>query len=251
MTVIWSGHISFGLVSVPVQLLAAVQDARAPLHEVHSCGSRIRHRRVCEREQVEVPQHEIHRGWEAPDGRMVVLDAADLDALPLPSKRTIDVLGFVPDDDVDPVLYDRPYWVAAHGEAAQRPYALLVEALARHGVIGVCKVALRARERLAVLRPRRGVLVCHTLRWPEEVRDPGDLTSSAPVTDRELRLAEVLMEELAGVDLAELHDDYAAALDQLVTAKMAGRELEAAPEPEGVVDLMAALEASIRRAGRE
>jgi DNA end-binding protein Ku len=241
MRAIWSGHIAFGLVSVPVQLFSATQEARTPLHEVHSCGSRIRHRRVCEREDRKVPQHEIQRGWQAPDGRMVVLDAADLDALPLPTRKTIDVLGFVPDDDVDPILYDRPYWAAAHGPAAQRPYALLVEALARHGTIGVCKVALRSRERLAILRPKRGILVCHTLRWPEEIRDPGDLASTAPVTDRELRLAEVLMDSLAGVDLAEL----------LVTAKMAGRELAAGVEPEPAVDLMAALEASIREAGRE
>jgi DNA end-binding protein Ku len=97
----------------------------------------IRHRRVCDREQREVPPEEIRRGWEAPDGRTVVLDAGDLDALPLPSKRTAEVLGFVDDDDVDSILYDRPYWVGPNGDAAQRPYALLVEALARHGTIAV------------------------------------------------------------------------------------------------------------------
>jgi DNA end-binding protein Ku len=101
-----------------------------------------------------------------------------------------------------------------------------------------------------VLRPRRGILVCHTLRWPGEIRDPGDLASSAPVTDRELTLAEVLMDALAGVDLAELHDGYAAALQQLVAAKATGGELAEPPEPVPAVDLMAALEASIREAHR-
>jgi DNA end-binding protein Ku len=112
----------------------------------------------------------------------------------------------------------------------------------------VCKVALRTRERLAVLRPRHGMLVLHTLRWPEEIRDPGDLASSAPVTDRELQLAEVLMDALAGVDIGDLRDEYAAALEQLIVAKVSGRELAAAAEPEPAVDLMAALERSIRDA---
>ncbi|TJZ94750.1 non-homologous end joining protein Ku [Actinacidiphila oryziradicis] len=251
MRSIWSGFVSFGLVTIPVKLYAAAEDARTPLHEVHTCGSRIRHRRVCEREQREVPQEEIRRGWEAPDGRVVVLDAGDLEHLPLPSKRTAEVLGFVDDGDVDPLLYDRPYWAGPNGDTAQRPYALLVEALARHGTIAVCKVAIRTRERLAILRPRHGMLVLHTLRWPEEIRDPGDLSSSAPVTDRELALAELLMDQLAGVDIGDLRDEYAVALEQLIVAKGSGRELEAGLEPEPVVDLMAALERSIRDARRE
>ncbi|MFI0906065.1 Ku protein [Streptomyces sioyaensis] len=107
-------------------------------------GGRIRHRRVCELDGREVGPEETARGWEAPDGRTVVIQDADLEALPLPTKRVIDVLGFVDDAEVDPLLYARPYWVGAHGPGAQRPYALLVEALARSGRLAVCKVALRS-----------------------------------------------------------------------------------------------------------
>ncbi|MDX2703363.1 hypothetical protein PV350_10895 [Streptomyces sp. PA03-6a] len=127
-------------------------------HQVHaSDGARIRHRRVCEHEDVEVPQSGIACGWERSDGRTVVLLDEDLAALPLPIKRTVDVLGFVDERDVDPVLYSRPYWVGA-------------------------------------------------LLWPEEIREPDDLSLAAPVTERELELAELLMGQLAGVNIGELHE---------------------------------------------
>ncbi|MFD3452791.1 Ku protein [Streptomyces sp. NPDC058691] len=247
MRAIWSGYVSFGLVTLPVQLFSATDEHGAGFHQVHARdGSRIRHRRVCESEDVEVPQSEIARGWERPDGRTVVLLDEDLAALPLPTRKTVDVLGFVDERDVDPVLYAKPYWVGPAGEQGQRPYALLVEALARHGAVAVAKVTLRTRERLAVLRPRRGMLVLHTLLWPEEIREPDDLSSAAPVTEREVQLAEMLMEQLAGVDIEDLHDEYAAALEQLVAAKMNGTEVDEPAEPVPAVDLMAALEASIR-----
>ncbi|MFE4959444.1 Ku protein [Streptomyces sp. NPDC056653] len=249
MRALWSGHISFVLVTLPVQLFAATEEHGPGFHQVHaSDGARIRHRRVCELEDREVPRSEIAHGWEAPDGRMVVLLDEDLAVRPLPTRKTVDVLGFISERDVDPVLYSKPYWVGAAGEAGQRPYALLVEALARHGTVAVAKVTLRTRERLAVLRPRHGMLVLHTLLWPEEIREPGDLSSASPVTDRELELAELLMDQLVGVDIADLHDEYAAALEQLVVAKQSGGEPAELKEPVPVMDLMAALEASMRAA---
>lgn len=148
-----------------------------------------------------------------------------------------------PIQDVDPISYSRPYYVGPDGPGADRPYALLVEALARTGYAGIAKIAIRSRERPAVLSPRRGVLVLHTLLWQDEVREPGDIAPSAPVTDRELELAEVLIRELTGINGRELQDEYAHALEQLVEAK-AGRGELATP----VVDLMAALEESVRSA---
>ncbi|MGW7001369.1 non-homologous end joining protein Ku [Streptomyces sp. NPDC054933] len=190
MAAIWSGQITFGLVSLPVQLHPATREARPRLHEVHAaCGSRVRHRRVCEAEGRELRPEEIARGWQTPDGRMVVLRNEDLDDLPLPTRKSIEVLGFVSDTDVDPLMYARPYYASPNGAAAERPYALLVEALAGAGQVAVCKVAIRTRERLAVLRPRQGILLAHTLMWPEEIREPGDWAPSAPVTEKELRLA--------------------------------------------------------------
>jgi DNA end-binding protein Ku len=248
MRAIWTGHIVFGLVSVPAKLYAATEEGRPALHLVHECGGQIRHRRWCERDAREVPEHEIHHGAETPDGRTVVLAAEDLAHLPLATKRAVDLLGFVNETDIDPIMYWRPYYAAPNGTAAGRPYALLVEALARSGRVAVCKVALRSRERLAVLRPRCGVLVAHTLWWPAEIRDPGDVSVPAPVTDRELSLAETLIDQLVGVDIDQLHDEYAHALEQVITAKIEGHGWAEPPAPQPAVDLMAALEASIRQA---
>ena len=249
MKAIWSGTITFGLVAVPVRLYTATEEHHVRLREIHTAdASRVRHRRVCEVEDREIPYEEIGRGWEMPDGRLVPLTDDDLERLPLATRHVVDVMGFVPSQDVDPILYSKPYYVGSGAPAADRPYALLVEALARTGYVGVCKIAVRSRERLAVLRPRHGLLICQSLLWPEEVRDPGDLTSSAPVTDRELQLAEVLVRELTGIEVGELHDEYRHALEELVSAKVSGGEIAAPPEPEPAVDLMAALEASVRTA---
>ncbi|MGP3632670.1 non-homologous end joining protein Ku [Streptomyces sp. 24-1644] len=254
MRAIWSGTLAFGLVALPVRLYPATEEQHVHLREIHAAdASRVQHRRFCEAEDREIPYEEVGRGWELPDGRLVPLSEEDLQRLPLPTRHVADVLGFVPSQDIDPLLYSKPYYVApGAAPGSDRPYALLVEALARTGYVGLCKIALRSRERLALLRPRHGMLVCQTLLWPDELRDPGDLSSSAPVTDRELQLAEVLVRELIGIDVTDLHDEYRHALEQLVTAKAEGGELAAPPEPPPAVDLMAALEESVRtaRAGR-
>ncbi|MBT2508542.1 hypothetical protein J7I98_22155 [Streptomyces sp. ISL-98] len=183
-----------------------------------------------------------------PGGQVVPLTEEDLAHLPLPTKRTFEVMGFVASQDIDPISYGKPYYAGPGGEGAERPYALLVEALARTSYVGVGKIAIRSRERLAVLRPRRGVLVLQTLLWGDELREPGDLAPSAPVTDRELELAEVLIRELTGIDVREVHDEYGQALEQLVAAKAGGGQLAELVEAVPVVDLMAALEESVRAA---
>ncbi|MFG2260113.1 Ku protein [Streptomyces mirabilis] len=142
----------------------------------------------------------------------------------------------------------RTTWVP--GPGADRPYSLLVEALARTGYVAVSKVALRGRERLALLRPRHGILILQTLLWQDELRDPGDLAPSTPVTDRELELAEVLIRELAGIDVGAVHDEYAHALEQLVDVKITGGELAGPAEAAPALDLMAALEESVGAAKR-
>ncbi|MFB7553062.1 Ku protein [Streptomyces sp. NPDC056154] len=135
-----------------------------------------------------------------------------------------------------------------NGPGADRPYVLLVEALARTGFVGVSKIAIRSRERLALLRPRHGVLVVQTLLWADELRDPGDLAPSAPVTDWELELAETLIGSLPGIEESELQDGYGHALEQLVTAKLSGGELVKPGVPAAPVDLLAALEESVQAA---
>lgn len=238
----------FGLVSVPVELHTAVREWRPRFRQVHATdGGRVRQPRVCELEDRVIPQGEITRGWEAPDGRMVLVSDEDLDHLPPPARKQVEVLGFVDADDVDPIMYATPYYALPAGPAAGRPYALLVEALARTGRLGVARLALRTRERLAVLRPQRGVIVVHTLLWPEDIREPGYRGTPAPVTDRELAVAELLVGEMTGVDVGDLHDEYGAALDQVIAAKLAGRDWIEPPQPETPTDLMAALEESVRR----
>ncbi|MGX1886822.1 non-homologous end joining protein Ku [Streptomyces sp. NPDC055287] len=246
----WSGLVRFGLVALPIRLYAATEEHPVRLHEIHSAdGSRVEHRRFCAAEGREIPFEEVGRGVSMPGGRMVPLTEDDLARLPLPTKRFRDHgfrtrAGHRPDQLRQAVLRG-PRCPGAH-----RPYALLVEALARTGYVGVGKIAIRSRERLAVLRPRNGVLVLQTLLWRDELREPGDLAPPTPVTDRELQLAEVLIRELTGIEEREIRDEYSQALEQLVTAKAGGKELAEPAESAPVVDLMAALEESVRAARR-
>lgn len=169
--------------------------------------------------------------------------------LPLPTKRTVGVLGFVPFEDIDPISFARPYY-AGPGPGAERAYALLVEALARTGYVAVSKVAPCSRDRLALLRPCHGRLILQTLSWRDELRDPGDLAPCTPVTDRDLKLAEGLIRELAGINVGDVHDEYAHALEQLVDAKATGGQLVEPAEPGPALDLMAAPEKRVRAAER-
>jgi DNA end-binding protein Ku len=249
MKAVWSGALAFGLVSIPVKLYGATEEHRVPLREVHAAdGGRVRHKRWCTAEDREIEYADVGRAWEAPGGRLVQLTESELAALPLPSRRAIEVVGFVP-DEIDPISYSRAYYIGPDGQVGNRPYTLLLEALGRSGLSGLARVAVRSRERLAVIRPRHGVLVLHTLLWSDEVREPDPgMAPDVPVTDRELELAEVLIRELVGVEPREVHDEYATALRALVEAKLAGESLEELAAPEPVVDLMAALEASVRQA---
>ncbi|WP_053163682.1 Ku protein [Streptomyces noursei] len=164
MRATWSGLIQFGMVALPIRLFAATEEHAVRLHEIHTAdASRVEHRRFCRAEGREISAGEVGRGYAMPDGRMVPLTQDDLAHLPLPTKRVVEVLGFVPGQDIDPISYGRPYFAGPDGAGADRPYALLVEVLARTGYVGIAKIAIRSRERLAVLRPRNGVLIVHTL----------------------------------------------------------------------------------------
>ncbi|MEU8917361.1 Ku protein [Streptomyces nigrescens] len=180
-------HVTFGLVSIPVTVHAATERQPVPLHQVHTrCGGgRIRLRRVCEREgRVELPHEEVARDYEAPDGRTVVLSDSDLADLPLPSMRAIEVVGFLPSGDVDPIALGRPYYLGVAGAGA-RPYRLLRDAMADSGLVGVARMALRGRERLVVLRVRDKAIVAQVLLWPDEIRAADGLVEPAPEPRRQ------------------------------------------------------------------
>ncbi|MFJ2191282.1 Ku protein [Kitasatospora sp. NPDC087861] len=256
MQTTWKGTISFGLVSIPVHLYSATQEHDVPLHQVHAKdGGRVRMKRYCEREEKEVPYAEIARGYESPDGRTVTLTDEDLADLPLPSKKIIDVLAFVDAGEIDPLMFSKAYYVGVADKAAAKPYALLRDALTESGQIAVTKIALRTRESPAVLRVHDGTLVLQTCIWPDEVRPVAGIAPEEDVTVRpqELKMARSLMDTLSeDFDLAQLHDDYQQALQQVITARLEGVELpheeEAGEAPDNVIDLMEALRSSLKQA---
>ncbi|GAA1387153.1 hypothetical protein GCM10009639_11880 [Kitasatospora putterlickiae] len=256
MQTTWKGTISFGLVSIPVHLYSATKEHDVPLHQVHARdGGRVRMKRYCEREEKEVPYAEIAKGYESPDGRTVTLTDEDLADLPLPSKKIIDVLAFVDEGEIDPLMFSKAYYVGVADKAAAKPYALLRDALVDSGQIAVTKIALRTRESPAVLRVHDGTLVLQTCIWPDEVRPAAGIAPEEGVTVRpqELKMARSLMETLSeDFDLDQLHDDYQQALQQVIEARLQGVEVpheeEEGAAPDNVIDLMEALRSSLRQA---
>ncbi len=255
MRAIWKGAVSFGLVNVPVRLFSATQEHDIRFHQVHrEDGGRIRMKRVCSVCGEEVAWDQLAKGYEAEDGRQVVLTDEDFEQLPLASSREIDVVEFVPTGQVDPMLYGKSYYLEPDARAA-KPYALLREALEATDRVAVVKVALRQRESLAVLRVLDKVIMMQTLLWPDEIRaaDFPILEEDVELRPQELRMAASLVESMAA-DFApdEFEDDYQQALVQLVEAKLEGAEpapVEAGEETATeVVDLLSALQASVDRA---
>ncbi|MFF4743365.1 Ku protein [Streptomyces chengbuensis] len=254
MRSIWNGAISFGLVSIPIKLVNATESRSVSFRQIHTeDGGRIRYRKVCELDDQEVSQAEIGKAYEDADGTMIPITDEDLASLPLPTTKTIDIVAFVPASEIDPLQIEGAYYLAANGVPAAKPYTLLREALKRSKKVGVAKFALRGRERLGMLRVVDDVIAMHGLLWPDEVRRPEGVAPDSDVTirDAELDLADALMDTLGEVDLDSLHDDYRQAVEELIAAKAEGVELEPQPAPAGggkVIDLMAALESSVRAA---
>nr|WP_208868934.1 Ku protein [Streptomyces glaucescens] len=251
---IWNGAISFGLVSIPIKLVNATENHSISFRQIHTeDGGRIRYRKVCELEDREVTQSEIGKGYEDADGTIIPITEEDLAHLPLPTARTIEIVAFVPAERIDPLQMDAAYYLAASGAPAAKPYTLLREALKRSNKVAIAKYALRGRERLGMLRVVDDVIVMHGLLWPDEVRAPEGVAPDTDVTvrDKELDLADALMDTLGEVDLSELHDEYREAVEEVIAAKAAGEAPPETPEPARsgkVLDLMAALENSVRAA---
>ncbi|MEU9185961.1 Ku protein [Streptomyces sp. NPDC048484] len=255
MRSIWNGAISFGLVSIPIKLVNATENHSISFRQIHTeDGGRIRYRKVCEMEEREVTSSEIGKGYEDADGTIIPITDEDLASLPIPTARTIEIVAFVPAERIDPLQMGTAYYLSANGVPAAKPYTLLREALKRSHKVAIAKFALRGRERLGMLRVVDDVIAMHGLLWPDEIRTPDSVAPDASVTvrDKELDLADALMDTLGEVDLAELHDDYREAVEELIAAKASGEEAPYAPSAEKpggkVIDLMAALENSVRQA---
>ncbi|HXW47734.1 MAG TPA: Ku protein [Streptosporangiaceae bacterium] len=255
----WKGAVSFGLVMIPVKLYAATEQRDIAFRQVHrEDGGRIRFRRFCSICEEEVPYEDVAKGYELPGGEMVILTEDDMAELPLPTTRSIEVVQFTPTEQLDPILFNRSYFVEPEAAGA-RAYVLLRDALEESGKVAIAQVALRQRESLAILRVREGVLVLETLLWPDEVRDPAFpfLDDDIEVRPQELRMAESLIESMTvDFDPDEYHDSYREALQELVNAKVEGREVIqpetgeiSAGEPSSLADaLRASLDAA--RGGR-
>src|SRR4051812_13427089 len=252
---IWKGAISFGLVTIPVKLYSATEQKDVSFHQVRrSDGSRIRYKRLAQSDGEEVPYGEIAKGYELPSGETVVLTDEDFADLPLTTNRAIDVLQFVPLEEVDPIYFEKTYYIEPDKTGA-KPYVLLRDALEESGKVAIVKVALRNRESLATLRVREGVFVLETMLWPDEVRTPdfGFLDEDIEVRPQELAMAGSLIETLSGeFDPTQYSDSYREALQAVIDAKVEGREVvqpeDAQPSTGTVVDLMAALRASVEAA---
>jgi DNA end-binding protein Ku len=255
MRAIWKGAVSFGLVSIAVRLYSATEEKDIRFHQVHrEDGGRIKYKRVCSVDGEEVSYDDIAKGYDLGGGEMVILTDEDFADLPLTSSHAIEVLEFVPAEQVDPILYNKAYYLEPESTAT-KPYMLLRDALTNTDRVAIVKVALRQREQLATLRVRDDVLVLNTMLWPDEVRKAkfDFLDESVEARPAELAMAGSLIESMAGdFDPAAYTDNYREALQEVIDAKVAGREVVAPEEPEAAptaaVDLMAALRASVERA---
>ena len=256
---IWSGNISFGLVTVPVKLVSAVRSKDVRFNQLEEgTGARIRYRRVSEATGEEVPNERIQKGYEIANGQYVVVDNEELEKLTPKASHTIDIQDFVDLERIDPLYFEQPYYLVPD-RAAERPYRLLIEAMTDLQKVAVGKIVLRAKEHLVAIRPLDGALCIETMRHADEVI-PIESLEEIPRDDdiapseKELDMARQLIEALASdFEPEKYHDEYREQLLDIIEKKAAGEEIVAEPlveEPAKVVDLMAALEASLARAGK-
>jgi DNA end-binding protein Ku len=247
---IWNGVVSFGMVSIPVKLYTATESKDISFNLLHkTCGSRLKQLRWCPVDDKEVPWDEIERGYAYAKDQYVVLTDEDFEKLPLPSKHTIELSAFVKAEEIDPVYYEKSYYVEPD-ETGLKPFALLMRALKKKDLTAIAKIAIRNKERLCALRPYDGTLVIETLYYPDEVRlQKGSEAPEVKISDKELQMALSLIELMEEEEFKpeEYKDNYREALMDLINAKLQGSEIVEAPAaPQGkVIDLMTALKASV------
>jgi DNA end-binding protein Ku len=250
---IWKGNITFGMVSIPVRLFSATEDKDVSFHLLHQPDhARVQFKRWCSLEDREVPNDELVRAYEVSKDQYVELTDEDLDKLPLPSKHTIELSAFVEAADIDPIYFQKSYYLEPE-ETGLKPYALLVKVLAEKNVTGVAKIALRNKERLCALRPLDGTLILETLYYPDEIRERQVDLPNVLVNEREVAVASSLVDALAEPFQPEqYHDEYREAVLDLISSRAQGRGVvaaEGAPTTSGkVTDLMEALRASVEAA---
>ena len=254
---IWSGSISFGLVNIPVKLYSAVSRKTVHFNQLDArTNTRIKQKRVSSEDGAEVPYEQIVKGYELDSGNYVVITDDELAALDPKALRTIDIDEFVDLVDIDPIFFDSAYYLAP--DKADKPYALLARAMEESGKIGVAHFVMRSKRYLAAVRPKDGMLLLSTMVYADEIRPPEEIPGlsdldDVEVSDKELEMARQLVDSLgAPFEPDKFHDTYREAVLELIDRKASGDETVATPlsedEPDKVIDLMAALEASVAAA---
>jgi DNA end-binding protein Ku len=249
----WKGAISFGLVTIPVSVFPATEEKSLRFNQLHDADmGRVRQKRVCEIDGEEVTYEHIVKGYEYEKDHYVVITDDDLDKVPVESSRAIDIVQFVELDEIDPILFKKSYYLVPD-ETGAKAYALLRKALSEESKVGIAKVSFRDKEHLAALRFKDNVFVLETMFWPDEIRaaDFETVDGESKVRGQEVEMAKSLIENLTEPwNPDAFKDDYREALMEIVEKKVAGEEIEFAPEtaPAKVVDLMEALKASVAAA---
>lgn len=247
---VWKGSITFGLITMPVGLYTAIEDRDVSFHLLSGeDGSRIRYKRVSSKSGEEVDWDDIVKGYEYEEGHYVTFTQEELERIPSDSLQTVDVMQFTDASQIDPLAFDRSYYLAPDSSGI-KAYALLVQALEDSERVGLGKVTIREKERLCVLRPHGSVLVLETMNWPDEIRVPvfEEIEDPPEATEAELAMAEQLIDQMtADFDPTRFHDTYRERLEDAIEAKIQGEEVQFAEEkePATVTDLMEALQASV------
>ena len=255
---LWSGSISFGLVNIPIRLYPAVSKKSVSFHQIDSkTGARVKVQRVSSADGSEVPYEQIVKGYELSKDHYVLIEPEELDALDAESSRAIEIEEFIDLVDIDPVFFDTPYLVAPVNAAA-KPYALLAKAMEEQGKVGIARFVMRTKQYLAALRPKDGMIMLSTMVYADELAAPEEITelkdmATVELSERELKMANQLIESLSvEFDATRFKDEHRDRVLALIDQKAAGEEIRVeAPTPTDngkVVDLMAALEASVAEA---
>ena len=258
MRPLWKGAITFGLISIPVRLYSATESKALKFHLLHGADQgRVRYKRVCSKCGKEVDWDDLVKGYEYSKDHYVIFTDEELANLDVESIRAIDVVTFVPSEQIDPIYYDKTYYVAPE-QSGLKAYKLLADAMEAEGQVGVAKVALRDKEHLATVRLMDNVFVLETMHWPDEIRPAEfeELDKKVQVRDPEVKMARQLIQQLSGDwEPEQFHDDYRERLQAVAERKIEGEEIavaaEPTEEPAPVVDLMDALKASVAEAKKK
>jgi DNA end-binding protein Ku len=249
-TSVWKGHLTFGLISIPVQLFSAARSERISFHQLHKeCHTRLRQPLFCPTCNRAVERSEIVKGYEYEKDQYALFTDEELDKIEPPSARTMEILEFVKQAEVDPLHFDASYFTVPE-DAGRKAYYLLVEAMEESGYVAVAKLSMHQREYTVILRPRANGLTLHTMFYTNEIRQVAEYgrTDHIELKEQEKKLARQLIESLAATfDSQKYHDAYQEALKQMIEAKLEGRQVTAAPHPQlaPVIDLMEALKKSL------